>query len=464
MAQHILLVHSDAEQAKQLQDHVRDDMQLQCVTCGSGEDALRLLLTHPHLRPDVVLFRLGVEEGALDTMRAIRSFRPEVQVVVLLGYNDTDKAAQCLAHGASDFLLTPCHSLQLTSAIRNALIRCDLQIEARQAWACEHIILQDMDAHSAALRATLFMARKLAEGDGAVVLEGAPGTGHEMYARAIHSSSARRYGCFMAMNVAVYLEDELERRLFGGEHHSGMLDEVQEGTLFLRNLEALPEALRERLARVAQHKEPICPKRPQRMFMGRLLFAMDDAARRSSSNEKREISHFFSQLNALSISLPYLREIPEDIAMLAMLHCRRYAALEGKIIHGLSTAAEQMLREISWPGNMEQLSYAVFNAVMCCQGRELQAEDFRFLFHAQGASVSYLPEQVGELTPHTEGSVEGLLRCVDEKGNVKRLQEVEEEIIRYALERYSGHMSDVAKHLGIGRSTLYRKISSMNEK
>jgi DNA-binding NtrC family response regulator len=459
MAQHVLLIYGDSAQAKTLQTYIRDEMQLGCLISPNAEDALRLLLMHPDLRPDVVLYHMVDEESSLDSMCAIRNLRRDTQVVVLLGHPDTETAINCLTHGAADFLLTPFHAVQLAATVRNALIRRDLQIEARQAWAAERIILEDIDARSAALQATLFMARKLAEGEGAMVLEGAPGTGHEMYARAIHGSSSRRHAPFMAFNAAIFHSEQLERRLFGDTHHSGLLDDVQEGTLYLRNLATMPETVRNRMMRVVLREEPICPSRPQHRFVGRLVFAMDDAARRSNSNEKREISHFFSALNALPISLPYLREIPEDIAMLAMLHGGRYAALEGKVITGIAPPARQMLREISWPGNMEQLCHAVFNAVMCCQGSELQVEDFRYLFPAQPASVSQLSPKEA---PETE--TKGVLRCVDATGNIRRLEEMEAELIRYALDRYSGHMSDVARHLGIGRSTLYRKLSSMGEK
>lgn len=471
MAQVVMTIDRNEDHARTLEKHIRQEMAMGTVRMQSAGDALRHVVSGKEPQPDIILMDLGMESATLDVLRALHSLRPDMQVIMLASHASVDMAMAALTEGAADFLLMPFHPAQLTSSIRNALIRRDLQIEARHAWAHERIALEDFKAESSALGATLFLARKLADTDAPLILEGAPGTGRELFARAIHGSSRRRAAPFIAANVSVLLGEEAALRLLGDERNPGLLAKVQDGSLLLRNIDTLPEKLQRRLLAALKREVPLREGHPQEYFNGRVMFAVQDAARRSSATaEQQHAAHLFSQLNALPISIPYLRDIPEDIPFLATQLCRRYAALEGKSILGISPAAIQMLREISWPGNMEQLALGIFNAVMCCEGSELQISDFRYLFRPQSATVSTLPvvsmpEKADEAQAVPEASqANGVLRCVDTKGNVKRLQDVEQEMIRYALERYSGHMSAVARHLGIGRSTLYRKISSMDGK
>lgn len=243
----------------------------------------------------------------------------------------------------------------------------------------------------------------------------------------------------------------------------GVFYDARGGTVLIRNIDAFSTE-----ARQALHAGIMQARKDRNEEYPRIIFVVNDATRRSGNGEHKEINQLFSSVNALPVTLPYLKNIPEDIPFLAMLFARHYAALEGKVVRGVSDEAMQLLCDLSWPGNLEQLSQAMFNAVMCCEGEMLQVPDFRYLFLHKSANVSPLFSEtptVSVARPITvAGSEEDTLHCVDESGNVKRLQEVEQEMIRYALERYSGHMSEVARHLGIGRSTLYRKLSSMDEK
>lgn len=470
MAQVVMTIDRNEDHARTLEKHIRQEMAMGTVRMQSAGDALRHVVSGIEPQPDVILMDLGMESTTLDVLRALHSLRPDMQVIMLASHASVDMAMAALTEGAADFLLMPFHPAQLTSSIRNALIRRDLQIEARHAWANERIALEDFKAESASLGATLFLARKLADTDAPLILEGAPGTGRELFARAIHGSSTRRDAPFVAANVSVFLQEEIAPRLFGDARVQGLLAKAQGGSLLLRNIDALSEKMQRRLLSVLKGDAPMRDDYPQERFNGRVMFAVQDAARRANATaEQQHVAHLFSQLNALPVSIPYLRDIPEDIPFLATQLCRRYAALEGKAILGISPAATQMLREISWPGNMEQLALGIFNAVMCCEGSELQVSDFRYLFRPQSATVSPLPAVLPDVEEGAEPPTanipnEGVLRCVDTKGNVKRLQDMEQEMIRYALERYSGHMSAVARHLGIGRSTLYRKISTMGDK
>lgn len=441
MVQIILIIHANADYAAELQQHIQKQMKLETQCMTSGEEALRAMADGTIPQPDVVLYTLEKTSSAPDTIREMRRFRNDMQIVTILDHTQTELAVKTMAYGAVDFLLAPFHAAQLTATIRNALARRDLQIEARQAWAGERIILEDMVAQSTALKVVLAKAKTLAQTATPLVLKGAAGSGREMLARAMHNSSPRKHYPFITLNASLLSPDDASDRFFGD---GSALAKAQNGTLFIRNIDSLPQAVLQKLLEQVKEGGAVHV---------RLLLAVNAAVKKSDNAEENNMLLALLDM----VQLPSLSDIPEDIVALALTHCRRYAAYEGKAVTGISPAACQMLRNAPWPGNIEQLSQNVFRAVMQCKGHELQVEDFSHLYRSHHAEVTYLPKKGTTL----QTRIDGLLKYVDDKGHIKRLQDVEETIIRYALKHYKGHMTDIARHLGIGRSTLYRKISAM---
>lgn len=457
MAQTVWIVNENAAHSASLQKHLQERMALEIFHFPNGVEALHKLRDGGHYQPEVILLALAQECDVAPFMQ--QAHVNGIQIISLLNHGEADKAEEVLARGAVDFLLMPCHSFQLTAAIRNVLLRRHLQAETRRMGGS--VMLENLRAKSPALQATLYMARKVADSEAPLLLQGAKGSGRGMLARAIHTSSTRRNQPFITFNASFLAMEEIESCLFGNDEMPGELAKVKSGTLLIRNIDAFSGAILQRFMLVAKRLTPVNDARPETYFQGRIIFAVDDIAMRSGSRWF-DVAYIFAELNALTISVPCLREMPDDVATFAALYCKRYAAIEGRAIDGISADALQMLGEVSWPGNLAQLSRAVFHAVMSCEGAELQKEHFRYLHqHSQVLPGSYIPGsgagQNDQIQRH------GLLPCVDAEGNVKRLEDMEQELIRNALRRYSGHMSDVARYLGIGRSTLYRKLSSMEE-
>jgi len=172
----------------------------------------------------------------------------------------------------------------------------------------------------------------------------------------------------------------------------------------------------------------------------------------------------YYRLNVYPILLPALRDRSGDILPLARHFIDRFAAEENKAVSGLTPQATQLLERFNWPGNVRQLENTIFRAVVLCDGALLDVCDFPQIAAAMGAEavqrqnpVSAAAAVQGE-TPAQPASSPYALHVTDASGHVRKFEEMESEIIRMAINRYDGHMSEVARRLGIGRSTLYRKL------
>lgn len=452
MSQIIMLVTHNHDYTQSIEKQIKKQFPLGIISYSTVQDALNHLATPSSLQPDVVFFELTDNPRHLDAIVQMRALRRDLQIIALVSHIQTELAVKALGIGASDFLMMPFHYSQLLSVVPNAIHRRDLQILARNATSGTRLNLKDIEPESAAFSATLFIANQLAANESHMVVQGSNGTGRELLVRAIHGASKQAEHPFLTVNAALYKEDELIKHCFDWE--DGIFAKVGRGTIFLRNVEKLGRDFYVALEAVVT-RGFISDKGVQ-PFAGRLVFAVDDALV-DADKERNDIQNYlFAKINAISMRMPTLREIKEDIPRLAMLLCRRYAAIEGKVILTMAEDVKKMLKESTWPGNLEQLGQCVFDAVMQARGNQLELGDFRYLFNTRTVTANVVsPFKVVD-----ENAVKPVVSCVDKSGKVRRLKDVEQELIQYALERYSGHMSDVAKHLGIGRSTLYRKISN----
>jgi len=161
------------------------------------------------------------------------------------------------------------------------------------------------------------------------------------------------------------------------------------------------------------------------------------------------------------VTVPALRDRAGDVAPLSRHFIERFAAEENKLVSGMTPKASQLLEQFSWPGNVRQLENTIFRAVVLCDGPMLDVCDFPQIAAALGVestprSTGSSPASMESPAPQTASPY--ALKVTDPSGNIRKFEEMECEIIRMAIARYNGHMSEVARRLGIGRSTLYRKL------
>ena len=183
--------------------------------------------------------------------------------------------------------------------------------------------------------------------------------------------------------------------------------------------------------------------------------------------EGRFREDLFYRLNVYPVEAPSLRARREDVPSLVDHFVRRFNVEEGKRVVGATPETIQMLQAFDWPGNVRQLENAVYRAIVLCDGPYLQPHDFPAISGIAAPVVDYeptatfdasAPAPVHMAASSAPSTHEGPVRIVDEKGHLRTLEEIERDLIQHAIEIYAGHMSEVARRLGIGRSTLYRKV------
>jgi DNA-binding NtrC family response regulator len=319
-------------------------------------------------------------------------------------------------------------------------------------------------------------AEKAAGSQIPVLIEGESGTGKELIARAIHGSGARRAKPFVAVNCGAMPENLVESILFGHEKgaftgatekHAGKFVEADGGTLFLDEVGELPPAAQVKLLRALQEGEiePVGGRKSVKVDVRIVSATNRDLIADVKAGRFRE--DLFYRLHVFPIAVPPLRKRPEDIVELARHFLARIAAEEGKRVRRFSAEALTLLSAHRWPGNVRQLENAIFRAVVLADGEEAGAAEFpQVAKQIDPESIAAAP--MIEPSPATAASwpepseaMGSSLRLVDRQGEVRPLEEIESELIRFAIAHYRGQMSEVARRLKIGRSTLYRKLEGL---
>jgi DNA-binding NtrC family response regulator len=322
------------------------------------------------------------------------------------------------------------------------------------------------------------LGARAAQSDIPVLIEGESGAGKELIARAIQGTSQRAGKPFVTVNCGAIPENLIESILFGHEKgsftgasdkHLGKFQEADGGTLFLDEIGELRLDMQVKLLRALQEGEvdPVGSKRPVKVDVRIIAATNRDLGQMAKDNSFREDLYY--RLNVFPVTVPPLRARPGDIAPLARFFIERFAAEENKPVGGLTPQALNLIERFSWPGNVRQLENTIFRAVVLCDGAALDVCDFPQIAAAMGVETlsrqnAYVPALGGAMdsgaAPVMSRNIASpySLSMTDGAGHIRKFEEMESEIIKTAIARYEGHMSEVARRLGIGRSTLYRKL------
>jgi DNA-binding NtrC family response regulator len=461
-------------------------------TLDNGDAALALLAGPDGSRIDCVILDLVMPNlDGLGVLAKLRQAAINVPVIVQTAHGGIDNVVSAMRAGAVDFVVKPVGAERLQVSLRNALNLSALEGELNRIKHSRSgtLGIADIITRSPAMQMVLRMAEKAAASNIPVLVAGESGVGKELIARAIHGSGERRAKPFVAVNCGAMPENLIESILFGHEkgsftgateRHVGKFVEASGGTLFLDEVGELPPAAQVKLLRSIQEGEvePVGARRPVKVDVRLVSATNRDLIADVKQGRFRE--DLFYRLHVFPITVPPLRERPGDIPALARHFLALFAAEEGKRIRLIAPEALRLLTAFHWPGNIRQLENAVFRAVVLAESDALGIAEFpQIAAQVPGSSAVPMPGSPEEPPPNSVSepvSVAGsssdeplapvvppetpadVLPLLDAAGDVRPLEELEAELIRYALAHYRGQMSEVARRLRIGRSTLYRKL------
>ena len=485
MATTILIADDDPVQRRLLSAAV-ERMGHKPIAVDGGQAALDLI-GGPE-GDAIALVVLDLVMPDLDGMAVLAKLREtdrQLPVIVQTAHGGIETVVGAMRAGAVDFVVKPTSAERLQVSIENALKLGALEGEiARMKRAASGTLtFRDIITRSPAMERVINLGQRAAASQIPILIEGESGVGKELIARAIQGAGDRRSKPFVTVNCGAIPDNLVESILFGHEKgaftgaadkHVGKFREAHGGTLFLDEVGELPADVQVKLLRALQDGEidPVGARRPIRVDF-RLISATNksliDLVKAGLFRED-----LYYRLNVFPIRVPPLRERREDIPELVRHFTARFAAEEGKTaIRGVTAAAIQLLVRYDWPGNVRQLENAVFRAVVLADGPTLTPEEFpQIAAQIDGAAPSPArAEPVPDATEPIEidlarpaaapASQNGDLLALDAQGDVRPLADVEEAMIRLALARYNGRMTMVARKLGIGRSTLYRKLKEL---
>ncbi len=491
MAKRVLIVDDDPVQRRILEECIKR-FGHETKSASSAEQALQILNSSD--KSDIALILLDMVmpgAGGIAVLNELHGKPDAPPIIVQTAHGSIDSAINAMRAGAVDFVVKPASPERLEVSINSALkiealageiTRIKKKVEGTLSF-------NDLINSSEGMQRVVALGRRAAGSQIPVLIEGESGVGKELIARAIQGESERAGKPIVTVNCGAIPENLVESILFGHEKGSftgavdkriGKFQEADGGTLFLDEVGELPLEAQVKLLRALQEGEidPVGSKRPVKVNIRLISATNRDMIELVKAGRFREDLYY--RLNVFPIRVPPLRERLGDVPELARHFLARFAAEEGKRVTSISEQAMQLLTSYPWPGNVRQLENAVFRAVVLADGNELTVAEFpQIAMHVQGFAAPIPPAPTPEAPPvytgpallgaddtvprtvevkRNEGGGSLGIPAVTEAGEMRSLVDIEADMIRLALGRYRGHMTEVAKRLGIGRSTLYRKM------
>ena len=459
--QRLLLLIDDEPAQRRLVSALAARTGWRSVFANDGEMAIATLGTQDGMQLDAILLdHWGREADAAALIAELRARRPALPILVLTANGSAEQAVSAMRAGATDFLVKPLAPDRLLAAL-DAAVGGSAAGELRPLTEKMPAPLgfDEVVGSAPAFRAALAIAAKAARARIPVLIEGESGVGKEVLAEAIHAASPRARKPMVRVNCGAIPANLVESELFGHERGAftgaferkiGRFQEADGGTLFLDEIGEMPFEAQVKLLRVLQAGEiqPLGARHAREVDVR--IVAATNKRLLAEVEAGRFREDLYYRLNVVPVTIPPLRERTGDIAPLARHLLARIARQPGLRPLGITDDALQLLASYDWPANVRQLGNALFRAAVLCDGDALTASDF-----PQIAAMG------GRREATTAAATAGGVTLYRADGNLRPLEDIEADVIRLAIGHYRGRMTEVARRLGIGRSTLYRKLGEL---
>ena len=412
--------------------------------------------------------------SGIEFLKALQQRGLSIPVILMTGHATTDTAIQAMNFGAFDYVIKPLEYGKLVEELVPLIEKAREIVPLKEAVrvpgeeAVGDASATTMLGNSKPMQEVYKIIGRVAKSDTPVLIQGETGTGKELVARAIHANSPRRNKPFVAMNCTAFNENLLDDELFGHEPgaftgaeklRKGRFEYANGGTLFLDEVGDMPPTLQAKLLRVLESQEV------QRIGSNeslRINVRVLSATHRNldlSVREGKFREDLYFRLAGMTIRLPALRERGHDILLLAENTLLRVGQGLGQPIPILPPSAKQKLLNCAWPGNVRQLQNVMRRAFLMCRGGQIQPNDLEFTANESGSAIP------GKSTNSEDVARAGLNQAVrwaiaSGQADLFTLLSdmLERELLQESLAEWQGNQAQVAKRLGVARSTLIEKI------
>jgi DNA-binding NtrC family response regulator len=440
-----LLILDDEQSILDSLSRTLTDLGYELMLCSEPRKALELLKSEG---PQVVLTDLKMPGmDGLEVLQRIKDYNPDVQVILITGHGSIDEAVAAMKKGAYDFIPKPFNKQEITAVVNRAFEKAML---LKENFLLREKLKKAPSAFEAgksrAFKDLLSRSAQAANSDATILILGESGTGKEVLAGHIVQNSPRALRPFVTVNCAAIPENLIEAELFGYKKGSftgayqdkkGRFMDADGGTLFLDEIGELPLAMQAKLLRVLQEGE-VSPVGGSAQKVDVRIVAATNKNLRKMVEENTFREDLFYRLNVIPLTIPPLRQRPEDLHALILFFIAKYCRKNKRPNLSLSAEALRLMERYSWPGNVRELENAIERAVILCLGHQITVED---------------------LPPELSGATEGRAGLHLSPGMT--LAEVEMTLIRTTLEKNHGDKAKTAEELGISLRTIYRKLDSV---
>jgi DNA-binding NtrC family response regulator len=438
-----VLIIDDEEALRAVLSDLFGECGYKVTTAGDGDSGLATALSEDF---DLIMLDLSLPGAdGLSVLCEVKQQKPATQVIMMTGYASMQHAIEAMKLGAYDFITKPFDLNEVQLIAQRATEHQQLidenkylKEQLKQTHGFDNVIGSNPQIQQAYI-----LAAQVADSNASVLIVGETGTGKEYLARAIHYQSSRAGKAFVKVNCGALPESLLESELFGHEKGAftnavarriGRFELADGGTIFLDEIGDISQTTQMKLLRVLQEKEfeRVGSSETIKVDVRIIAATNKDLKRAIADKEFREDLYY--RLNVITISLPPLRDRPEDIPLLAEHFLRRYGKETGKRIDGISPEGMDMLLSCGWPGNIRELQNCMERAVILCHGRRITPSHLL---------VSSDSAKEAPVSPSRE---------------LRSLSQVEKEHIDFVLSRCDRNQTRAASVLGIDRKTLRNKI------
>lgn len=433
----VLLVEDDADLREAICDMLEIN-DISYIEAENGEQAQIRLQEHDI---NLVLSDVQMKPGnGYQLLEHINENYNGLPVILMTAYGSIPQAVDAIQAGAVDYLVKPFEVTELVSILQHHRLPATRQIN-------EKMIVED-----SASRRLADLAKKVAQSEATVLLNGESGVGKEVLSQYIHQHSSRSNGPFVAINCAAIPENMLEAALFGYEKGAftgavkstiGKFEQAQGGTLLLDEISEMDLSLQAKILRVIQERQVERLGGTKIIELDVRIIATTNRDLKKEVAEKRFREDLFYRLNVFPLQLPALRHRPLDIIPIALKLLSVYSRAAGQVIE-ITPDARQRLLQHSWPGNVRELDNVIQRAMILKQGKAIEGHDIML-------------ETSNTVYEHTA-------LIDDDAGRLQNdLKDRETEVIMDTLKSYNGSRKKTAEQLGISPRTLRYKLARLRD-